>query len=159
MRTILQRVSSACVTVDGVTVGSIGAGILVFLGVSKKDREEDADYLAEKIIKLRIFPDENGKMSRSVEDVGGAVLIVSQFTLYGDCRKGRRPSFDEAAGPSLAVSLYNYFVARLASYGVYVATGVFQADMKVSLTNNGPVTFLLESKENLIQGNRSGIMT
>jgi D-aminoacyl-tRNA deacylase len=147
MRTILQRVSSACVTVDGVAVGSIGTGVLVFLGVSKTDREEDAGYLAEKIVKLRIFPDENGKMNRSVEDVGGAVLIVSQFTLYGDCRKGRRPSFDEAAPPELADPLYKYFVARVASYGVFVATGVFQAHMKVSLTNDGPVTFLLESKK------------
>lgn len=127
-------------------VASIGSGILVFLGVSKKDREQDADFLADKIVKLRMFPDERGKMNKSVEDVGGAVLIVPQFTLYGNCRKGRRPSFDEAAAPELAVPLYNYFVARVASYGLSVATGVFQAHMEVSLTNDGPVTFLLESK-------------
>src|ERR1700682_2348614 len=147
MRAVLQRVSSACVAVDGVTVGSIGAGILVFLGVSKKDREEDADYLAEKIIKLRIFPDENGKMNRSVEDAGGAVLIVSQFTLYGDCRKGRRPSFDEAAPPDEARSLYEYFVERLRASNLKTETGVFQASMQVHLVDDGPVTLLLESKK------------
>ncbi len=158
MRVVVQRVSRAAVTVDSATVGSIGPGLVVFLGVSKSDREQDADYLADKIVKLRVFPDANGKMNRSVEDTGGAVLVVSQFTLYGDCRKGRRPSFDEAAAPEVAVALYNYFVSRVASYGVFVATGVFQAHMEVSLTNDGPVTLLLESKENLYQGKRSGMM-
>lgn len=146
MRTVSQRVSHAHVTVDGVMVASIGPGILVFLGIARTDREQAADYLANKVVKLRMFSDEDGKMNRSVEEVGGAVLIVPQFTLYGDCRKGRRPSFDEAAAPEIAVPLYKYFVSRVASYGISVATGVFQAHMKVSLTNDGPVTFLLESK-------------
>lgn len=147
MRVIVQRVTQASVTVEDVIAGSIGRGLLVFLGVSKSDNEGDADYLAEKMVKLRIFPDDNGKMNRSLEDIGAAVLIVSQFTLYGDCRKGRRPSFDEAAGPELAISLYNYLVDRVANYGIVVATGVFQAHMQVTLTNDGPVTFLLESKK------------
>ena len=146
MRAVAQRVSRAHVIVDGAMVGSIGPGVLVFLGVSRTDREQDADYLAGKIVKLRMFSDGSGKMNKSVEDVRGAVLIVPQFTLYGDCRKGRRPSFDEAAGPELAVPLYKYFVARVASYGISVETGIFQAHMEVSLTNDGPVTFLLDSK-------------
>ncbi len=147
MRAVLQRVSQAAVEVEGRTVGCIGAGILIFLGVSKLDSAAHADYLVGKIANLRIFPDEQGKMNRSVMEAGGAILVVSQFTLYGDCRKGRRPSFDEAAGPDQAAHLYNYFVERMASQGMPVSTGVFQAHMQVSLTNDGPVTFLLESKK------------
>lgn len=147
MRAVVQRVSRAEVIVDAISVGSIGAGALVLLGISKSDRESDADYLADKIVKLRVFPDENGKMNRSIEDNGGAVLVVSQFTLYGDCSKGRRPSFDQAAAPDLALALYNYFITRLATYGVPIATGVFQAHMQVNLTNDGPVTFLLDSNK------------
>ncbi len=146
MRTVLQRVTQAGVKVDGRIVGSIERGLLIFLGVSKADSSQDADYLAEKITNLRIFADQNGKMNRSIAQAGGAVLVVSQFTLYGDCRKGRRPSFDEAAAPDEAVRLYNYFVERLKAHGVPISTGVFQAHMQVSLINDGPVTFLLESK-------------
>ena len=145
MRAVLQRVTQAVVTVSGETAGSIGPGILVFLGVSKTDSEQDASYLADRTVKLRIFPDTSGKMNRSVEDCGAGVLIVPQFTLYGDCRRGRRPSFDAAAEPELAEALYEQFVACVASYGVPVATGTFRAHMEVTLTNDGPVTFLLES--------------
>jgi len=145
MRVILQRVSSASVTVDGVVTGAIHTGLLVLLGISRNDQQRDADYLVDKIAGLRIFPDDAGKMNRSVEGVGGALLVVSQFTLYGDCRKGRRPGFDLAAPPDLARPLYEYFVARARARALPVETGVFQAHMDVALVNHGPVTFLLDS--------------
>jgi D-tyrosyl-tRNA(Tyr) deacylase len=145
MRLLIQRVTEATVTVDGRATGSIHTGLLVFLGVAKNDTSADADYLADKLLGLRVFPDEAGKMNRSVSEVGGALLIVSQFTLYGDCRKGRRPSFDQAAPPGLAQSLYEYFVQAARSGPVTVETGVFQATMEVTLVNRGPVTILIDS--------------
>ena len=147
MRVVLQRASRAWVEVDGVIAASIGRGLVLFLGIAKLDSQQDADYLIRKVIHLRIFPDESGKMNRSVVDIGGSILVVSQFTLYGDCRKGRRPSFDQAAPPDEALRLYNYFVERVTTYGVAVQTGIFQAHMDVSLTNDGPVTLLLDSKK------------
>ena len=140
MKAVLQRVSEARVDVAGATVGSIGRGILVLLGVEKGDGERDAAWLAEKIATLRIFEDEAGKMNRAVQDIGGDILAVSQFTLAGNCTKGRRPSFDTAAPPEEANRLYEYFVARVRTLGVPVATGIFQADMQVHLVNDGPVT-------------------
>jgi D-tyrosyl-tRNA(Tyr) deacylase len=128
------------------TVGQIGPGLLVLLGVSTSDEETDADYLADKITHLRIFQDDAGKMNRSLVDTGGEMLIVSQFTLLGDCRKGRRPSFVEAAAPERAQRLYDYFVNRVRLNGISVATGQFQAMMAVSLVNDGPVTLIVESK-------------
>lgn len=128
-------------------VGEIGTGLLVLLGVSTTDAEADADYVAEKTAGLRIFADEEGKMNRSVADVGGAILAVSQFTLYGDVRRGKRPSFDQAARPERARELYKYFVAQLRRRGLRCETGVFQATMSVSLTNQGPVTVLLDSSK------------
>jgi D-tyrosyl-tRNA(Tyr) deacylase len=145
MKAVLQRVSEARVDVAGTTVGAIGRGILVLLGVEKGDGERDAGWLAEKIATLRIFEDEAGKMNLSVQDIGGEILAVSQFTLAGNCAKGRRPSFDTAAPPEEANRLYEYFVARVGELGIPVATGVFQADMQVHLVNDGPVTFILES--------------
>jgi D-tyrosyl-tRNA(Tyr) deacylase len=145
MRALLQRVTEARVIVDQVVTGEIGAGLLVFLGVSKLDTEADADFIAGKVLNLRIFSDEQGKMNRSVLETGGALLVVSQFTLYGDCRKGRRPSFDDAAPAEQARSLYEHFVA-VTSRSLRVETGIFQADMAVSLTNDGPVTLILESR-------------
>jgi D-tyrosyl-tRNA(Tyr) deacylase len=145
MRIVLQRVTRAHVEVAGETVGSIGAGLVILLGVTHQDTREDADYLASKVIQLRIFPDQASRMNRSLMDVGGALLVVSQFTLYGDCRKGRRPSFDQAAAPEHARGLYEYFVQRLKSGNVTVATGVFQAEMEIHLVNDGPVTFVLDS--------------
>jgi D-tyrosyl-tRNA(Tyr) deacylase len=146
MRIVLQRVSSAHVEVAGQTVGAIDAGLLLLVGVTHSDTRADAEYLATKIIQLRIFPDEAGRMNRSLLDSGGALLVVSQFTLYGDCRKGRRPSFDRAAPPDQARELYEYFVQRLKTSNVNVATGIFQADMKVHLVNDGPVTFIVDSQ-------------
>jgi len=145
MRIVLQRVTRAHVEVAGETVGSIGAGLVILLGVTHQDTREDADYLASKVIQLRIFPDQASRMNRSLMDVGGALLVVSQFTLYGDCRKGRRPSFDQAAAPEHARGLYEYFVQQLRSSNVTVATGVFQAEMEIHLVNDGPVTFALDS--------------
>ena len=145
MKTVIQRVTSASVEVAGEVVGAIGPGILVLLGVEKGDRERDADWLAEKITALRIFEDEAGKMNRSLLEIGGELLAVSQFTLAGNCAKGRRPSFDSAAPPDEANRLYEYFVGAVRRLGVPVATGVFQAMMMVSLVNDGPVTFILES--------------
>jgi D-aminoacyl-tRNA deacylase len=145
MKAVVQRVSRASVTVDGAVTGAIQRGLLVLLGVATSDTEQSADYLVDKIAGLRIFPDENGKMNRSLADAGGALLVVSQFTLYGDCRKGRRPSFDAAAPPELARNLYEYFVTRARSLQIPVETGVFQAHMDVELINDGPVTLILES--------------
>jgi len=142
---LIQRVSEAAVTVDGRTAGSIRTGLLVFLGVGRNDTSAGADYLVDKLLGLRVFPDEAGKMNRSVSEACGALLIVSQFTLYGDCRKGRRPSFDQAAPPELAHSLYDYFVQAARRGPVPVETGVFQAAMEVKLVNQGPVTILIDS--------------
>jgi D-tyrosyl-tRNA(Tyr) deacylase len=147
MRAVLQRVSSAEVTVDGAVVGRIGPGLLVLLGVGKGDTEQDAEMLARKIVELRVFQDDAGKMNLSVKDTGGSLLVVSQFTLYGDTRKGRRPSFDQAAPPEEARRLYERFVEAARAQGVAVETGVFQAMMSVSLVNEGPVTFLVESRD------------
>ncbi len=147
MRAILQRVTGARVEVSGQTVGEIGGGLLVLLGVARDDGREDADYLAEKIINLRIFADEQGKMNLSLSDTGGAMLVVSQFTLYGDARKGRRPSYSDAAEPEKANILYEYFVERARALGIRVETGVFQAMMEVSLINSGPVTIMLDSRK------------
>ncbi len=146
MRAVLQRVTRASVTVEGGVVGSIGRGWLVLLGVARGDTDDDADRLVEKVANLRAFEDDQGKMNRSVAEAGGSVLIVSQFTLLGDCRTGRRPSFTEAAEPGEAERLYRRFADRLATTGLEVATGVFRAMMKVELVNDGPVTFLLDSR-------------
>ena len=145
MRAVVQRVSSASVAVEGKIVGEIGPGLLVLLGVSVSDATADADYLAEKIAGLRIFEDADGKMNLNVTDAGGAVLAVSQFTLYGDVRRGKRPSFDEAARPERARELYEYFVAEIQRRGLRCEIGQFQAMMSVSLVNQGPVTILLDS--------------
>jgi len=150
MRIVLQRVKSARVDVAGETAGSIGAGLLILLGVTQTDNQEDADYLTDKVVRLRIFPDEAGRMNRSLLDARGALLVVSQFTLYGDCGKGRRPSFDHAAPPEQARALYEYFIQRLKSSNMTVETGVFQAEMEVHLINDGPVTFILDSKRSLV---------
>jgi D-tyrosyl-tRNA(Tyr) deacylase len=147
MRAVVQRVSCASVVVEGQVVGEIGPGLLVLLGVSTSDANADADYLVDKIAGLRIFEDSDGKMNRSVADVGGAVLAVSQFTLYGDVRRGKRPSFDEAARPERARELYEYFVAEIRRRGLRCETGQFQAMMSVSLVNEGPVTILLDSSK------------
>jgi D-tyrosyl-tRNA(Tyr) deacylase len=146
MRAVIQRVKSSSVTVGDETVGKIDSGLLVLLGVAKPDQSADADFLAEKIVNLRIFEDEQGKMNRSLIDIGGEMLVVSQFTLLGDCRKGRRPSFIDAAGPDKANELYEYFVAQVRKTSVHVATGRFRAMMEVALINDGPVTLILESK-------------
>jgi|SRR5579872_2520150 len=145
MRAVLQRVSRAQVSVDEEVVGTIGPGLLVLLGVGRNDAKADAEYLAAKIIGLRIFEDENGKMNLSLAETHGAVLAVSQFTLFGDVRKGRRPSFDEAAPPELARELYEHFVAKIREAGFKCETGRFQAMMQVELVNDGPVTILLDS--------------
>ncbi len=156
MRIVLQRVKRAHVDVDGVTVGAIQRGLLILLGVTHSDQEEDAEYLAEKVIGLRIFSDEAGKMNRSLLDAGGSLLVVSQFTLYGDCSKGRRPGFDHAARPEQARRLYEYFVARLKSSNITVETGVFQAEMEIQLINDGPVTFILDSRRSLTEHSPQG---
>lgn len=148
MRAVVQRVDSAAVDVDGVQTGSVGQGLLVLLGVAKEDTDKDLEYLLAKVTGLRIFEDEQGKMNLSVADVGGGLLVVSQFTLYGDCRKGKRPSFDQAAGAELAKLYYEKFVAGARAQGLSVGTGQFQAHMLVSLVNNGPVTILLDSTKN-----------
>ena len=147
MRLVIQRVREASVTVNNGTTGSIRTGLLVFLGVSRTDTVEDADYLTGKLLGLRIFPDEDGKMNRNVQEAGGSLLIVSQFTLHGDCRKGRRPSFDQAAPPEQAQDLYNYFVESAKRGPVAVETGVFQAMMQVHIVNDGPVTILMDSAQ------------
>lgn len=145
MRTVVQRVTRARVTVEGQVVGEIGRGFVVLVGVGRTDTTEAATYLADKIQNLRVFDDEAGKMNRALAEVGGEVLAISQFTLYGDCRKGRRPSFDEAAPPEQGRALYEAFVRELSSRGLRVSTGIFQARMQVELTNDGPVTLLLSS--------------
>ena len=147
MRAVVQRVSRAKVTVKEFISGEIGLGLLVLIGVGKEDTEADAIYLTEKIAGLRIFEDENGKMNRSVQDVGGSVLAVSQFTLYGDVRKGKRPSFDDAAPLESARRLYELFVERIQAAGVRCETGRFQEMMRVELANEGPVTILIDSKK------------
>lgn len=145
MRVVLQRVRQASVEVDGAMVGSIGRGLLVLLGVGKEDTRADADYMVGKVVELRVFPDDAGKMNRSLLEIGGSLLVVSQFTLYGDCRKGRRPSYDQAAVPAIAKELYEYFVDSAKMRGLTVATGTFQASMLVDLTNEGPVTLILDT--------------
>ena len=147
MRAVVQRVSEASVIVNGQTVGEIRQGLVVLLGVARGDTSRDAVYLAEKTCRLRIFEDEHGKMNRSVEDVSGSVLVVSQFTLLGDCRKGRRPGFTDAAQPELADKLYEEYVGIMQQQGISVATGIFRAEMKVVLINDGPVTMLLDSRK------------
>ena len=146
MRAVVQRVKNSSVNVGGDVVGKIGQGLLVLLGVANGDTTKDADFMAKKISHLRIFEDENQKMNRSLLDVGGEILAVSQFTLLGDCRKGRRPSFINAAGPEQATKLYEYFVKKTREQGISVQTGQFRAMMEVELINDGPVTLILESK-------------
>jgi len=155
MRAVIQRVTYAKVEVAGTLWGEIGPGLLVLLGVARTDRPEDAESLAAKVVQLRIFNDDQGKMNRSLADTGGAMLAVSQFTLYGDCRKGRRPSFDAAAPADQARDLYEQFVAAVRRMGIRVETGVFQAHMQVSLLNDGPVTLIVESpaSTNIPSGN------
>jgi len=147
MRAVVQRVKKCSVSVNGETVAGIREGLLVFLGVRHEDRSADAEYLAQKISHLRIFEDDTGKMNRSLLETAGKMLVVSQFTLYGDCRKGRRPSFISAAAPDYAEPLYLHFVESVRKAGINVETGRFQAKMEVALTNDGPVTLLLESHE------------
>ena len=147
MRAVVQRVSRARVVVDDDLVGEIGVGLLVLLGIERDDGEKDCAYLADKTSGLRIFEDSDGKMNRSVEEIGGAVLVVSQFTLLGDCRKGRRPGFSAAALPEQAIPLYESYVNELRRRGLSVATGVFQANMQVELCNQGPVTLILDSRK------------
>ncbi len=146
MRAVVQRVKSSSVTIDGRVVSEIGGGLLVFLGVAKTDKSDDTDYLADKIVNLRIFEDENSKLNRSLLATGGQMLIVSQFTLLGNCKKGRRPSFVHAAGQDQAVKLYERFIDQVREKGVSVKTGRFRAMMEVSLINDGPVTLIVESK-------------
>jgi D-aminoacyl-tRNA deacylase len=145
MRAVIQRVSSATVEVDGQVVGRIGRGLLVYLGVGRGDSDSDAEFMAEKLVNLRIFADDEGKMNRSVLDITGQVLLVSNFTLQGDCRKGRRPGFDGAAEPTIAERLYDKTAQLIAEKGLKVAKGVFGANMQVSSVNDGPVTFILDS--------------
>jgi D-aminoacyl-tRNA deacylase len=147
MRAVIQRVRRAHVTVDGRVVGQIGAGLVVLVGIGKGDTAETADYLAEKTANLRIFDDASGKMNVSLLESGGAALVVSQFTLYGDVRRGRRPAFDRAAPPQEAKEIYEQYAARLRSFGIRVETGIFQAHMVLELENDGPVTILLDSEK------------
>lgn len=148
MKAVVQRVSEACVRVSGEEISSIGKGLMVLLGVQDGDTQKDADFLVEKIINLRIFEDQNGRMNISLKDIKGELLVVSQFTLLGDCRKGRRPSFQKAAAPDQANDLYLYFADEAAKNGIDTQTGVFGAMMDVSLVNQGPVTLLLDTREN-----------
>ena len=147
MRAAIKRVKEAMVEVEGEVVGRIGRGILLFLGIRKDDTEDDIKYLVEKVVGLRIFEDDAGKMNISIADVEGEILVVPQFTLYGDCRKGRRPSFDEAASPDIAERLYSLFVEEVKKRGVNVQTGRFRAIMDIHLVNSGPVTILLDSRK------------
>jgi len=146
MRAVVQRVSESRVIVEDEVIAEIGQGLLVLLGIAKGDEPPDADYLADKIINLRIFEDENGKMNRSLHDIGAELLVVSQFTLLGDCRKGRRPSFIDAADPEVADRLYEYFIDNVRQKGIFVQTGRFRALMEVALINSGPVTLVLNSR-------------
>ncbi|MGX4598526.1 D-aminoacyl-tRNA deacylase [Faecalimicrobium sp. JNUCC 81] len=147
MRAVVQRVSSSKVTVENNVIGQINKGLLVLLGVTHEDTSKDVDYMIDKILNLRIFEDENDKMNLSLKDVGGELLVVSQFTLYGDCRKGKRPSFSNAARPDLATKLYEEFIQKAKEQNVVVGTGQFGAHMMVDLINDGPVTMLLESNK------------
>lgn len=147
MRAVVQRVSEASVRINGESVGKIGKGFMILLGITQDDSPELCAYLAEKCAGLRVFTDENDKMNLSLKDVGGEVLVVSQFTLYGDCRKGKRPSFIAAARPETAIPLYERFIAELQDRDLHVETGEFGADMKVSLVNDGPVTLILDTEE------------
>jgi len=147
MRSVVQRVKRASVTVNGQRVGIIASGLLVLLAVGQEDGADDIRWMIDKLVGLRIFEDQEGKMNRSVLDVGGEILVVSQFTLYGDCRKGKRPSFSTAAPPEQAKALFGRSVQGLRSYGIKVETGVFQAEMDVELVNDGPVTILLDSEK------------
>lgn len=147
MRVVVQRVKHASVTINGTVNGKINNGFLVLLGIQSTDSEQDVDYLVKKVTNLRIFSDENDKMNLSLKDVNGELLVISQFTLYGNCREGNRPSFIEAAKPDVAIPLYEYFVEECKKQITVVETGVFGADMKVSLLNDGPVTIIIESKK------------
>ena len=151
MRLVIQRVTHAYVTLNQaettITAGTIGAGLVVLVGIAKEDTEADVDYLSNKLLGMRIFPDDHGKMNRNIAEAGGSILLISQFTLYADCRKGRRPGFDRAAPPERALALYNYFVDALRKSSVPVETGVFQAMMEVHLTNQGPVTIIIDSED------------
>jgi D-tyrosyl-tRNA(Tyr) deacylase len=146
MRAVVQRVRRASVSVDGQITGQIGCGLLVFLGVGRNDTPKDVDFLADKITHLRVFEDADGKMNLSVKDIGGGILLISQFTLYGDCRKGRRPDFTAAAAPSIAKALYEQAVEAVRQHGVPVQTGVFAAHMEIDSLNDGPVTIQLDSR-------------
>jgi D-tyrosyl-tRNA(Tyr) deacylase len=146
MKAVIQRVTSSSVTVDNKQISNIGPGILVLLGVTHADQPSDAEYLADKVANLRIFEDPDGKMNCSLLDIGGEILVVSQFTLYGDCKKGRRPSFIEAAAPDKAENLYEYFTKQIRTKGINAQSGQFRAMMKVELVNDGPVTLILESR-------------
>lgn len=148
MRSVVQRVSKAAVSVDKQVIGEIQTGLLAFIGIGKEDEQQDVQWLAEKIIGLRIFEDEEGKMNLSLPEVKGDLLLVSQFTLFGDCRKGKRPSFSDAASPETAGALFDELVRTIREKGLRVETGKFQADMEVTLVNQGPVTILLDSKKN-----------
>lgn len=145
MKIVLQRVSYGSVTVDEKMVGEINKGFVLLFGVGQNDSEKNADFLADKCLNLRVFEDEQGKMNLSINDIKGEILVVSQFTLYGDTKKGRRPSFIDAAPPEKADNLYNYFVNKLKDSGLKIETGIFRADMKVQINNDGPVTFILEN--------------
>ena len=147
MRAVVQRVSKAAVDIGGITTAPIGRGLVILLGIRRGDSSVDLTWMADKIIHLRIFPDGDGKMNISLADMGGEMLIVSQFTLYGDCRKGRRPGFSMAAPPEIAEPLYNQFIEEVRKLGIPAATGTFQAEMAVELVNDGPVTLLLDSEK------------
>ncbi|HBG18085.1 MAG TPA: D-tyrosyl-tRNA(Tyr) deacylase [Desulfobulbaceae bacterium] len=147
MRAVVQRASRASITIDGVTTAAIGSGLVILLGIRASDTADDAKWLIDKIVNLRIFEDQDGKMNISLADTGGEMLIISQFTLYGDCRKGRRPGFSTAAPPAIAEPLYNRFIELAEESGIRVATGVFQAAMQIELVNDGPVTLLVDSEK------------
>jgi len=146
MKAVIQVVSQASVAVENNVVGAIAQGLLILLGIGQDDSEQDADYLVAKVTNLRIFPDQNGLMNLSIRDVGGEILVISQFTLYADCRKGRRPSYQQAASPELAKQLYHYVIKQIKGLGIPTACGQFQAMMAVSLINQGPITILLDSQ-------------
>ncbi len=152
MKAVLQRVKQASVSIEGETVGKISSGIMLLLGVTEEDTEKECDFLAEKAVNLRIFEDEAGKMNRSLLDAGGEMLVVSQFTLCADCRRGRRPSFTRAARPEKAIPLYERFIGNIREMGIPVSTGRFGADMLVSIENDGPVTILLDTDEIMARG-------